>query len=116
MRWCTLSLIHTPQPVDQAGRPAPASADATGEHTRRHSARLRVSWQQWRRQQCVGVPCLLYTPLNQLTKPGGPLQRLQTQLESTLGATVLVFGFPGSSGADSNALVYPVSYTHPSTS
>jgi signal transduction histidine kinase len=44
--------------------------------------------------------------LNQLTKPGGPLQHLQTQLESTLGATVLVFGFPGSSGADSNALVY----------
>lgn len=44
--------------------------------------------------------------LNELTKPGGPLQHLQAQLESTLGATVLVFGFPGSGGADSNPLVY----------
>ncbi len=39
-------------------------------------------------------------------KYGARLQRLQTQLESTIGATVLVFGFPGSGGADSNVLVH----------
>jgi signal transduction histidine kinase len=37
---------------------------------------------------------------------GGRLQRLQTQLESTIGATVLVYGYPGATGADGVPLVH----------
>jgi signal transduction histidine kinase len=54
--------------------------------------------------------------LNQPLDYGLKLQRLQTQLESTIGATVIVFGYPGDGGADSNQLVHQAHGADPMSS
>ncbi len=76
------------------------------EHSLRNAERttLRNHLRQPTIERFEALPAL-----NQAAHPDKRLQRLQSQLESTISATVTVFGYPGINGADSNVVTGPPS-------